>query len=193
MSLSLRLLTSFFYCTIPCVLYFHLMCTVVRYIILYSISSYRKVTLYILTQSPLWLCRLCHTRALPVLLLLALVRTTFSHKPSPPGRRDQMRCALSCCKNCQNHIDNDQYILLYNDLDLYNNYISMEQRSTDRCSINFPRHCVLGHVLLDTNPLDEVDSWKEVVRPSKNPRSVDPHKLKSIQTLKKTMNNKKTH
>ena len=34
-------------------MYFHLMYTVVRYIIHYLISSYHQVTLYILTQSPL--------------------------------------------------------------------------------------------------------------------------------------------
>ena len=32
---------------------------------------------------------------------------------------------------------------------------------------------------------------KVVTQPTKKPRSVDPHKLKSIQTLKKTTNNKK--
>ena len=68
--------------------------------------------------------------------------------------------------------DNDQYILSYNEPDLCNDYISKEQDSDDLFSINFPRHCVLGHVLLDTDPLDEVNSWKEVVRPSKKPRSV---------------------
>ena len=69
----------------------------------------------------------------------------------------------------------------------------MKQGSTDRFSINFPRHCVLGHIFPDTNTLDGVDSWKEVVQPTKKPRSVDPHKLKPIQTLKKTTNNNKTH
>ena len=67
----------------------------------------------------------------------------------------------------------------------------MEQDKTDRFSISFPRHCVFGHVLLDTNPLDEVDSWKEVVRPSKKPKSVEPCRLNPIQTARKTTNNKK--
>ena len=49
----------------------------------------------------------------------------------------------------------------------------------------------LGHVLSDIDPLDDVDSWKEVVQPTKKPRSVDPSKLKPIQTIKKTTNNKK--
>ena len=87
--------------------------------------------------------------------------------------------------------ENDQYVLSYDEPDLCNDYISKEQGRNHRFSINFPRHCVLGHVLSDIDPLDEVDSWKEVVRPTKKPRSVDPGKLKPIQTVKKTTNNKK--
>ena len=93
-----------------------------------------------------------------------------------------MLCAISCCENCQGVSDNDQYVLSYKEIDLCNDYISMEQGSADRFSINFPGHCALGHVLSDTNPLNEVDSWKEVVRPTKKPMSVDPHKLKQINT-----------
>ena len=44
----------------------------------------------------------------------------------------------------------------------------------------FPSHCVFGHILEDTNPLDEVDSWKEVL-PSRKPRSVDPRKLSATK------------
>ena len=67
----------------------------------------------------------------------------------------------------------------------------MEHDNTDRFSISFPRHCVFGHVLLDTNPLDDVDSRKEVVRPSKKPRSVGPCRSDPIQIAGKTTNNKK--
>ena len=45
---------------------------------------------------------------------------------------------------------------------------------------------------MDIDPLDDVGSWKEVVQPTKKPRSVDPRKLKLIQTAKKTTSNKKT-
>ena len=69
--------------------------------------------------------------------------------------------------------------------------MSIEQDKADRFSVSFPRHCVFGHVLSDTNPLDEVDSWVEVVRPSKKPRSVDPRRSNPIQTVRKTTNNKK--
>lgn len=120
-------------------------------------------------------------------------RKLGASKPLSPQRWDEMLCAISCRENCQNNIDNYQYVLSYDEPDLCNNFISMEQGITDQFSINFTRYCVLGHVLLDTNPLDEVNSWKEVVQPTKVPRSVDPCKLKPIQTLKKTTNNKKTH
>ena len=61
--------------------------------------------------------------------------------------------------------------------------------------INFPRHCVLGHVLFDSDPLDDLGPWKEVVRPTKKPRSVGPHKSKPKKTtsMKKTrQKNKKS-
>ena len=66
----------------------------------------------------------------------------------------------------------------------------MEQDKRDRFSISIPRHCVFGHVLLDTNPLNNVDSWREVVQPSKKPRSVDPRRSNPIQTARKTTSNK---
>ena len=67
----------------------------------------------------------------------------------------------------------------------------MIQDKVDRFSTSFPRHCVFGLVLSDTNSHDEVDSWKEVVRPSKKPRSVDPCRLNPILTVRKTTNNNK--
>ena len=67
----------------------------------------------------------------------------------------------------------------------------MEQDKADQFSISFPRHCVLGYVLSDTDPLDEVDSWKEVVQPSKKPRSVDLRRSNPIQTVRKIKSNKK--
>ena len=45
----------------------------------------------------------------------------------------------------------------------------------------------------DTDQLDDVDLWKEVVQPTKKPRSVDPHKSNPKKTTKKTTNNKKIH
>ena len=85
-------------------------------------------------------------------------------------------------------IEVSQHILPYDEPDLYNNYISKDLDYIDCFTINFPRHCVLGHVLLDSDPLDELGSWTEVVRPTKKPRSVGPHKSKP----KKTTSKKKT-
>ena len=50
-------------------------------------------------------------------------------KYPPPQRQDQMFCAICCCKSCQDNNKNDQYILSYNEPDLYNDYISKEQSS----------------------------------------------------------------
>ena len=61
----------------------------------------------------------------------------------------------------------------------------------DRFRINFPRHCVLGLFLLDSNLLDDLGPWKEVVQPTKKPRSVGPHKLKPKKTTSKKKTNQK--
>ena len=42
---------------------------------------------------------------------------------------------------------------------------------------------------MNTDPLNDVDSWKKVVRPTKKPRSVGSHKSK----LTKSTNQKKTN
>ena len=80
----------FFYCTIPCVLYLldvyrstlrHRQATTLQATTLFDISYTNQSLRYslLLTQSTLRLCMLYRTRALPALLLLALVRMTISH------------------------------------------------------------------------------------------------------------------
>ena len=96
-----------------------------------------------------------------------------------------MLCAINRRKHKQDINNKEGYSLSYDEPDLCNDYISMEQDKADRFSISFPRHCVFGRVLLDTDPLDEADSWKKVVRQSKKPRSVDPRRSNPIQTVKK--------
>ena len=86
-------------------------------------------------------------------------------------------------------IDVSQSFLPYEELDLCNDFISNELDYIDRFYINFPSHYVLKHVLSDSDPLDNVGSWKEVVQPTKQQRSVGPHRLKP----KKTTSKKKTH
>ena len=113
------------------------------------------------------------------------------HAEIAPWRLNCILRAISRDENHQDINDNAEYVLSYNKPNLCNDYISKEQGSVDRFSINFPRHYILGHVLLDTNPLNEVDTWKEVVQPSKKPRSVDPRRLNPIQTVRNATNNKK--
>ena len=109
----------------------------------------------------------------------------------PPSRRlDRIICAIHC-RQVTKHLESikiSQHILPYDEPDLYNDYITEEPDYIDCFCINFPRHCVLGHVLFDSNPLDNLGPWKEVVQPTKKPRSVGPHKSKP----KKTTSKKKT-
>ena len=109
----------------------------------------------------------------------------------PPQRLNRMLCAIHRNKNCQDKNKIDQSIFSYDEPNLCNDYISKEHGSNNRFGVNFHQHCVLGHVLLDIDPLDDVDSWKEVVLPTKKTRNLGPHKLKPIKTTKKTTNNKK--
>ena len=101
-------------------------------------------------------------------------------KLPPPRRRDQMICAIHC-RQVAEHLESieiSQHILPYNELDSYNDYITKERDYMDCFRINFLRHCMLGHVLSDSDPLDDLGPWKEVVQPIKKPRSVGPHKSK---------------
>ena len=95
-----------------------------------------------------------------------------------------MLCAILCCKNRHNNNKNDQHVLSYDEPDLYNDYISKEQGSNDRFSINFPRHCVLGHVLLDVDPLNEVDSWKKSCTTNQETKECTPRQIKTNATNK---------
>ena len=81
-------------------------------------------------------------------------------KSSPPQRQNCMLYVILYRKNCCDNNKNDQYVLSYHKLGLCNDYISKEQGSNDQFSIHFPRHCALGYVLSDVNPLDEVALWK---------------------------------
>ena len=67
-----------------------------------------------------------------------------------------MICAIYYCQVAEHleSIEISQHILLYDELDLYHDYITKEPDSMDRFRINFLRHCVLGHVLSDSGLLD---------------------------------------
>ena len=131
-----------------------------------------------------------NTTCLPNKDLKVKTRNNKETKFSPPCRRDRMICAIDC-HQFAGHLESievSQHILPYDELDLYNDYISKEPDYINLFSINFPCHCVLGHVLSDSDPLNDLGPWKEGVRPTKKPRSVGPHKTKP----KKTTSKKKT-
>ena len=58
-------------------------------------------------------------------------------KSPPPQRRDQMLRGISRRKNRRNIIDNDQYILSYEEPYLCNNYISKKEVIANRFSLTF--------------------------------------------------------
>ena len=69
--------------------------------------------------------------------------------------------------------------------DLCNNYILKDPVYIDRFRINFPCHCVLDQVDLDTDLLDNMLFRKDILRPTKKPKSVGPHKSKPEKTTSK--------
>ena len=71
---------------------------------------------------------------------------------------------------------------------LCNDYILKDPEYIDLFCINIPYHCIPKQVPLDTDLLDNLVLWKEVVRPTKKPRIVGLHK----SNPKKTTNKKKT-
>ena len=102
--------------------------------------------------------------------------------------------AISRCKDAERRkiIGATQLLLPPEETDLCNNFISKEPDYFDPISINFPRHRVFGHVHSDSDPLDDVDSWKEVVQQTKKPMSVGPHKSKPKKKLVKRKQTKRT-
>ena len=75
--------------------------------------------------------------------------------------------------------------LPYGEPDLYSNYILKNPDFIDHFCINFPCHCVLNQVDSDTNLLDNMLLAKNILQPTKRPRSVGPHKSKSEKTTSK--------
>ena len=115
-------------------------------------------------------------------------RTKGETKSPPPRRRDRMTRAIHRRQVAERL---KSPIIEYDEPDLCNDYISKDLDYVDRFNLNFPRHCVLGHVHSDSDPLDDLGSWKEVVRPTKKPRSVGPHKSKPKKTTSKKKTNQK--
>ena len=78
--------------------------------------------------------------------------------------------AFHCCQVAEylESIDLSQHILPYDAPNLYNDYRTKEPDYKDLFLINFPRHSVLGHVLSDSDPLDDLGPWKVVIQPPRN-------------------------
>ena len=98
------------------------------------------------------------------MVLKVKTRNNGETKFPPPHRRDRMICAIHCQQVVEHmeSIEVCQHILPYDESDLYNDYITKKPDYTDCFCINFPRHCVLGQVLSDSNPLNDLGSWTEV-------------------------------
>ena len=69
--------------------------------------------------------------------------------------------------------------------DLCNYFITKEPDYIDCFCINFPQHCVLGHVLSDSNPLGHMNSWKKIEQPFRKSRSIGPRKSKQTKSTSK--------
>ena len=96
-----------------------------------------------------------------------------------------IRCNYQDLNNTEHHSQPS------NGSDLCKDYISIKQGEDNWFSISFSKNCVFGYVLLDTDPLNDVIPWKEVVRPSKKPRNVGPRRSNPIQKARKTTSNTK--
>jgi hypothetical protein len=106
-----------------------------------------------------------NTTNLPNMVLKVKTRNNGGTQFPPPRRCNRMICAIHR-RQVAEHLKSikiNQHILPYDEPDLCNDYISKDLDYIDRFNINFPRHCVLGHVLSDSNPLDKLGSWMEVV------------------------------
>ena len=128
---------------------------------------------------------------IPNLELKVKDRNKGKTKLPSPCRHNQIICAISCPQDViwQEPTDMKQPFFPYGKPDLCNDYILKDLDYINRFCINFPCHCDLEQVPLDTNLLNNVVLWKEVVQPTKKIRSVGPHKSKSDKTTSK----KKTH
>ena len=114
---------------------------------------------------PWKICQDINTTCLPNMDLKVKTRNTDKTKLPLLRRQDRMICAKHRWQVAEHleSIEVSQRILPYDEPDLYNGYITKEPDCMDRFCINFPRRCVLGHVLLDSDLLNDLGPWKEVL------------------------------
>jgi len=117
---------------------------------------------------------------MPYLGLKVKARNKGEIKLPSPCRNNQIFCAVNCRQDASSQAPTDvkQPFLPYSEPDLCNDYILKDPEYIDRFCINFPCHCVLEQVHLYIDLLNNVVLRKEVVQPTKKPRSVGPHKSK---------------
>ena len=68
-------------------------------------------------------------------------------------------------------------LLSFEELIMDNGDLSTESEYDNRSNINFPLHHAINQVNLNTYLLDKVILTEVVLRPTKKPRRVGPHKL----------------
>ena len=124
---------------------------------------------------------------MPYLGLKVKARNKGATKLPSSCRHSRMIRAINCRQDAtrQEPIDMKQPFLPYGGPDLCNDYILKEPKYIDRFCINFPFYCALEQISSDTNLLDNLVLWKEVLRPTKKLRSVGPHKSKPEKTTSK--------
>ena len=110
-------------------------------------------------------------------------------KAPSPHRQNQMLCSLNHHQDItvRGYTKLKLSLLPFEELSMGNNNLLTDSEYNNRSNINFPLHHALNQVDSNTNLLDKVILTEVVLRPTKKPRSVGPHKLIS----KKNCNKKK--
>ena len=118
-------------------------------------------------------------------------RNKVETKLPSPCKHNWMICAVNRRQNASHQESKDvkQPFLSYGEPDQCNDYISKDLSYIVCFCTNFPCHCVLGQVPLDTILFNTVVLRKKVVQPTKEPGSVGPYKSKP----KKITSKKQTH
>ena len=100
-----------------------------------------------------------------------------------------MLCSLNHCQDItvRRYKKLKSSLLPLDELNMGNDDLSMNSEYDNSSNIKFPLHHALNQVDSNTNLLDKVILTEVVLRPTKKPRSVGPHKLIS----KKNCNKKK--
>ena len=105
-------------------------------------------------------------------------------------RQNQMLRALNFCQDIAlfGSAKLKPSLLPFEKFDIGNHHLSTDSGYDNHSCINFPFHRTLNQVDSNTDLLDKVILTEVVLRQTKKPRSVGPHKL----TLKKIGNKKKS-